>query len=374
MKKTIISFVILLFFNSSASALDAPADRLFSNVTVLNDLQIEANFAEIFLNKNNPMRTQDVWHEGKIIVGAKTIATQIRLRGWSSQHICPFPKLMLKFKSKETQGTIFEGIKKLDLSTHCYPDADQSEKQFFVEMKYAHRESLIYEWLKILGIPAYKTRPAKITYVDRSATGALPTETHQAFFLQHLSEFKEEHLFGREIKPVNDRFRQQWELKNPDKVGTDEAPLYLFESPEKHAQLDRGRLAEVCLFEMIIGNNDWRMNHQELWNVKLFQNQNQAWVTVPLDFNLSALAMGRPPYMTSPVHDEKKQWYDLATFDQKKAIIEKFQSKIPELAASIEFLKAEDEVGYSSYQQTLQEIPRFLNMLRTQIGLPEIKK
>lgn len=372
MKKTILLISILLF-KTLAHAQGVVEDRLFSNFSVLNQIQIEANFAEMFLNKDTG-QGREKWYDGQVHLGSKTIPTQIRMRGYSSMYICPFPKLMLKFKSQDTRGTVLEGVKKLDLATHCYPDSFQGERKFFVEMKYAHREALLYRWLQILGIPAYKARPAKVTYIDRSTTNALPTETHQAFFIQHLSEFMKENGLTREIKPVADQFRADWEKRNPEKVGTDEAPLYVFESPEKHEQLDRARLAEVALFEAIIGNNDWRMNEKELWNVKILMGADQSWKPVPLDFNLSAPILARTPQLNIPQIRTiffRQSWFDLATTGQRLALVEKMISKIPELTTSVEMLNAEDEVGYRIFLQTLEEASLFLNDLKTQLQTPQ---
>jgi hypothetical protein len=92
----------------------------------------------------------------------------VSVRGHTSETECSFPKLKLKVKDGGS----------LKIGTHCGEEPGETLSKKYGRLtneKSPFREALAYRLLETLGVPALRSRPARITYLDSSAgAGAAP--------------------------------------------------------------------------------------------------------------------------------------------------------------------------------------------------------
>ncbi len=339
-------FVGSAWAGESSKVLIAPStNQLFASDDVIA-IRLEAPFSELFARKAGGLfEAKKVWVEGKLFAGEQEIAVRLRMRGYSSLGIvCSFPKLMLKIDKDASKGTVFEGVDKVDLGTHCLEEKEAKEKQFD-GLRFPHREALLYQWAKILEVPTYAARPATVTYTDSSRTSPIPSVTRPAFFLEHLSSLKKR-ANASEIRPVKDSLHPFEDLTAKD------APKLVWKSPEESTTLNRDQLARVALFESLIGNGDWRMSSTELWNVKVLELPSGEWITIPMDFNFSSITLGYPASETNWLYGAFTFW-PAASKETRLRSIEDFEAKKSALLETIEVLKNEDPEGYRIAKESL---------------------
>jgi hypothetical protein len=125
-------------------------------------LTLSAPFADLFAHAR-------LNHE-YAVTGSATIAGRtyegvtFTVRGHTSlrEAECSFPKLKLEFPADS-------GLHNLKIGTHCGETAGAE-----VTAKYGrlaneqspHREAAVYRLIEAIGLPAFKARPARVTYVD----------------------------------------------------------------------------------------------------------------------------------------------------------------------------------------------------------------
>ncbi len=212
--------------------------------------------------------------ELRYVEGIDTISvpTKVRARGHFRRQpqICAFPPLKIKTSQAARQGTLFEAHDELKLVAHCKEDES------------VLREYLLYRIYDILSDHCLRVRPARITYTD--VRGAIPPETHFAFFLEH--------------QDVAD-----------DRMGATQ----LEEVRLKPAMIDEDNLVLVSLFNYLIGNSDWDVLMEK--NIRIFRLPTKPDpILLPYDFDWSG-AVGASytglgedyPYrrLNGPYADEK---------------------------------------------------------------------
>ena len=179
----------------------------------------------------------------------QSMPLRIRTRGHSRRNVrtCTFAPLRLEFDKARTKGTLFDGHGALKLGTHCR--AGQQEIIL--------REHAIYETFNLLTPRSFRSRVAKMTYLD-AATGKLVAE--------------EAGLFVEDDDDVAKRME--------GRIVAVEKPLF--------ASIDAGSLNLMMLFEYMIGNTDFSIIEQH--NVRLVQTQAGRRFAVPYDFDYAGLA------------------------------------------------------------------------------------
>jgi hypothetical protein len=179
----------------------------------------------------------------------QSLPLRIRTRGHSRRNVrtCTFAPLRLEFEKARTKGTIFDGHGALKLGTHCR--AGQQEIIF--------REYAIYRTFNLLTPRSFRTRIAKMTYLD-AATGKVIVE--------------EAGLFVEDDDDVAKRLE--------GRIVTVEKPLFV--------TIEAGSLDLVTLFEFMIGNTDFSIMEQH--NVRLVQTPAGRRFAVQYDFDYSGLA------------------------------------------------------------------------------------
>ena len=336
-----LAATVFLFVGLSSSAQAAdftipPSQKPLFTSHELLEFRLEAPFTTLFKAKENGfLEARKTKVQGKIVVAGKEIPVTIRMRGYSSLGYCTFPKLMLKIDKDAAKGTVFEGTKKLDLGTHCQDPADPESGRMIPHAK-PHREALLYRWAGILGIPAYASRAARATYVDTDSV--LPTGTFDAALFEHLSALLKR-AGAREIRPVNDSLHE----RDPQaEAEDDDGPKYIFKGLEHHPEIDLAHFGKIQIYERLIGNSDFNISPSTIWNLKLIEIPGQKWQFIPLDFNLSNLALGNynPNLMMG---GDEVTHFESQSKDAKIAILDHFLAKRAEIMGTLTALDGEPE-------------------------------
>jgi len=164
--------------------------------------------------------------------------------------ICNFPPLRLKFNKQDVKNTIFKGIKKLKMVTHC-----QDKKKMY--QKYVFREYLAYKLFNLFTQKSFRVRLARVTYID-SGRKNKKLEKY-GFFIEPV-----------EIMAARNQYRY---LK--------------IDSTTKYT-LDSKQSSFLSVFQFMIGNTDW--SYMVDHNVKrLIPKTGGSTIGVPYDFDFSGI-------------------------------------------------------------------------------------
>jgi hypothetical protein len=219
------------------------------------------------------------YHEGTLVYynsagTRKEIEVEARARGGfrKNPENCNFPLLKLKFKKKNVEGTVFEGLKDIKMVTHCQNGIADYEQ-------YLLQEYLIYKSYNIHTPLSLNTRLARIHYLDIQRSN--DTLTRYAFFLE-----------------------------NPEDMASRNGGELLELETAREDKLDQEQLAKMAIFNYMIINTDYSV--PIMHNVILVSRDYfEPPLPVPYDFDWSGL-INIPydsPYVTylseSPVRDYK---------------------------------------------------------------------
>jgi hypothetical protein len=159
-----------------------PPRPLFSSDDLLT-ITFRGAFRELDRDKNreNEERPAEMIVHGDGDA-ADTFAVDIRARGKFRRSHCRFPPIRLDFKTGDMEGTLFEGMNRVKLVTHCDPRRDVYEE-------YVLQEYLIYRAFNLVSDLSFRARLARVTYVD---TGEDDREvTKYAFMIEPKEELAE---------------------------------------------------------------------------------------------------------------------------------------------------------------------------------------
>lgn len=197
------------------------------------------------------------YHDGTLVFydstgTRKEIMVEVRARGHFRKNPdnCDFPPLKLKFRKESVAGTVFEGLKDIKMVTHCQNEIPDYEQ-------YVLQEYLIYKTYNIYTPLSFKTRLARIHYMDMS--GPQDTLTRFAFFRE-----------------------------NPeDMASRNHGELLEFESAPQD-KLDQDQLSLMAIFNYMIINTDYSI--PIMHNVVLVSRDYfEPPLPVPYDFDWSGL-------------------------------------------------------------------------------------
>ena len=261
-------------------ALSSPS--LFSSYDVVS-LQLEAPFNDLF----DHARTDDeyaVTGTLSYVEGGQRITVDgvsITVRGNTSKREteCAFPKLKVQLP-RETRAAapLLDGISSIKIGTHCgeaQNDALSTKYGRLQNEKSPHREALVYKLLEAAGAPTLRTRPARVTYIDKAQSAPLE---RNALLLEDDDDA---------MKRVK---------------GTAELPMESFGSvATRNASIDAARIAFA---QALIGNFDWclkfspddiyRCNEPKpLWNVAAFDLGGGKASLLMKDFDLAGVVVGQ---------------------------------------------------------------------------------
>ncbi|MDJ0749604.1 MAG: hypothetical protein QNJ11_08965 [Woeseiaceae bacterium] len=222
-----------------------------------------------------------------LAVQGTTSEVAVRVRGNNRVDVCGFPPLRLNFRTKEMDGTVFEGQDKLKLVTHC-KGASGYENNVLDEY-------LAYRIFALLTPVSYRVRPLHITYVDSYDSA---TMTRFGFVIESESDV----AARLEGEP--------------------------FEVPSvRKSQLDSAHSALVFVFHYLIANRDWSLGRTEnkescCHNGSLVNLDGRIHV-LPYDFDRSGLVNARYANAgenTRPVRTRVYRGYCMRDLDLDAAI------------------------------------------------------
>ena len=161
---------------------------------------------------------------------------------------CQFVPLTVDFPKDSAKNTIFEGMGKFKLGTHCRPTPEYEN--------YVLREHVAYRVQNMLTDRSFRTRLAKVTY-DDSVSGKSLGE-HNALVFEGDDDVAAR--MGGQIV---------------------ELPHALFDD------VDANQINAVSVFEFFAGNTDWSM--YALHNIKLVRTADGTLLPVAYDLDFTGL-------------------------------------------------------------------------------------
>lgn len=181
-----------------------------------------------------------------------TVSRDIRLRnrGHSRRDVtrCDFPPIRLEFDKAAIVGTLWEGHGGLKLGTHCR-EVNEYEQ-------YVLREHTVYRIHNLITAESFRTRLAKVTYIDPGTKKA--SKPRYGLFIEDDDDVAER-MDGRIIDDMD----ITWAMIQPDSA------------------------TWLGLFEYMIGNTDMSVVAQH--NVRSVETAAGTKRIVPYDFDYSGL-------------------------------------------------------------------------------------
>jgi hypothetical protein len=248
--------LLLVFFLSAlqtgtgfAQTSDTKCEGLFCSEEPL-DLQLELYFDSLLAGGTSERARYSA--SLKILNNKKithTFHVQLSKRGHFRKfpNICDFPPLRIHFDQQETKGTEFADLNKIKIVIHCQNN-DTAFEQYVIQ------EHLIYKAYNVITPYSFKTRLARIRYVDLSKT--FPDVQTFTFFIENPGAL-ETRLNGvcLDVKYV-------W--------------------PEN---LDRKQYALMTMFQYMMINQDWSVSLAH--NVEIFAEKTTfRMLPIPFDFDM----------------------------------------------------------------------------------------
>jgi hypothetical protein len=245
--------VFLVLLAAVAEPSETP-DPLFQSDTTL-DVSITAPLTSLIRERPKDDYLPGVFRFTDGNGRAFELNTEIRTRGNFRHETCDFPPLLLNFRSKELDGTLFENQNKMKLVVHC--DNSRRHEQTIL------REYLAYRVLNAITNMSFKVRLLRVTYVDTDERR--DDQVRYAFLIEH-----------------KNRLGARYELKDLEIAGTSVSSI----------QADRLNLTSI--FEFFIGNTDFSPiagapDDECCHNYVLFGNDIDPIIAIPYDFDQSGI-------------------------------------------------------------------------------------
>jgi hypothetical protein len=241
------------------SAVIRQPSPLFTAHDVL-ELTIHAPFKTIFKERKqessyHPAVMQYPTEDGSV----DSVEIRVKTRGKFrlQRRTCNFPPIRVDLPRKELEGTVFEGQNRLKVVTHCQNGRQEYEQQVILE-------HLTYQIFTLLTERSFRTRLARITYIDTEEDD--DPLTRYAFFIE------DEQMMAE---------RNGWQL-----LETDQVPPWNY---------DQGALTLVEVFQYMVANTDWdgfkKAQDQEICchNLRVIGDPAGPVLPVPYDFDWTGL-------------------------------------------------------------------------------------
>lgn len=250
MKNIIAGLLLITMLPTSLQAQDyslGKAAPLFQSHEIIHmkiTTDLKTLTADVGDERDEHPATLEYYDEGKMV----KVDIQVRTRGnfRRNSNNCSFPPMRINFKKKQVAGTLFDGIDKIKLVTHCR----SKQKKY---QQYVLREYMVYRAFNLITDTSYRVRLAFVTYEDVSSSEK-PIESYAIL-----------------IEP-DDAFEKRFDAKQSDQK-------YLF--PDSTSYYHMGN---VAFFQYMIGNTDWAVSTQH--NISLFTiDPDRPHYSIPYDFD-----------------------------------------------------------------------------------------
>jgi len=178
--------------------------------------------------------------------GAVTVPLRLRTRGIFRLTHCDFPPIRLRFGEDDVRGTLWEGLRRPKLVTHCM---DRTEYEQYLLQEYA-----IYRIYQLFTPVSLSARLLRVTYED--VRGAVRPVTRYAF-----------------VTEDPDRFAERLGGALVDEEGV------------RLARLARSHTAQLSVFQYLVANTDWGVPPRH--NIMLLRTD--TLYAAPCDFDWSGV-------------------------------------------------------------------------------------
>ena len=201
----------------------------------------------------------------------RELDVKIRARGKfrRQRSTCSFPPYWINFKKSQVKGTLFDGLDKVKVVSHCRDGFSSFEP-------YIYKEYLCYRTYNLMTEKSFRVRLARIVYKDMESGRSQTSESHVAFFIEHV-ESLEKRMDAIQVKDKN-------------------------VLPSVVSQED---LCRAELFQFFVGNTDFSFfsgMEECCHNGKVFApvSKENGLIPVPYDFDMSGIV--NTPYSVVDPH------------------------------------------------------------------------
>ncbi len=238
-----------------------PMAPLFLSSETLK-LEINGPLDELFRMRERVSRE---WLDGSMTIThadgqVETIPVRLSTRGRFrlQRTTCQFPPIRIRFRNRETAGTLFEGQDRMKIVTHCQDRRDEFE-QFVLQ------EYLIYKIYSMFTPMSFQVRLAQVTWTGDG--GRREPITRYAFFIEDDGDMAA---------------RNGWDLM-------EDFPLV---PPDDQ---DPATLSLLEVFQYFVGNPDWSAfqappgEQRCCHNVRIIGDFIPPVYPVPYDFDVTGM-------------------------------------------------------------------------------------
>lgn len=196
----------------------------------------------------------NTYHQALLFWNNKALKAKVKTRGnfRRDPDNCDFPPLFIQIDAVDAKNTIFEGLQKLVVVTHCQ-QKDWDFEQMLLE------EYAIYKTYALFTNKSLRVRLAKIRYQDTQNPNNYIEKL--AFFVENFRDL-EKRLQANRLKPI----------------ATDTI---------RYADCNSFLMTQTAVFQFLIGNTDWSVSNQH--NIEIMNFDNQKPIAIPYDFDLSGI-------------------------------------------------------------------------------------
>lgn len=291
----------------SADAPLAGADDLFGDLSAIN-FKLSGPFAQLIAryksgqadppppdagDAGDASNGPEYSEPGTLAWADKTFDVRVGIRGHTSPNDCTFPKYKVEFTNKEQiAGTPFQGHTKFRVNSHCGTASPTTHGGQFSRVQNEIspiREELAYRLLRAAGVPTYRTRLGRISYVDLSATAPIASGTYHGLVIEGGSDT------GKRFVKMG----SQGAAGYPTDGGYLNAADGRAEDAGANATLmDESSKARLLLAESLLANFDWFLKPGtpgHFWNIDVFGATDHApQLPIPQDFDLAMFVRMAP--------------------------------------------------------------------------------
>ncbi len=302
---------------------------VFDDTTIL-ELRLQSDFTYLEAHKieeEYQFGTLGVQYSDSLYMRCQV---RIKTRGQSRKDYCAAPPFWINFKKSNLEVSELKHLSKVKIVNQCHP--------YPLYQNYLLREYLAYKVFEQLHPYSFKTRLAKITYVDTGNQG----ETWQQYaFLIEENDMLGERLALEEVNRPTDEL----------------------------ARLDTTCITALSIAQFLLGNVDWHV--QSGHNIKYYQpspEEDEPVYLVGYDFDLSGFvnpAYGKPIDKLKMIDIRDRRfigcpWSEATLQRCIQQVLDK-QEAIEQTVLNFEYLSREDR----------RDMLRYLNIAFNQLANPK---
>ena len=318
MNRQLCSTILMLLIHAIPTQLSAQESKqsiLFSSQQPLS-IRLDVSLGKVRKHTDDSTFISVVVHYKTPEGLWDSIPSSVRTRGHFRKKHCFFPPLRIKFKKKNTDGTVFEGTKSLKLVMPC--------QSFKTSNDLILKEFLCYQLYEAASPYVFRTRLVDITLNDQDKS--VKTYQLQGIFIED-----------------DDAAAKRYNAK-------------VFEHPKfDPLQFQDTSSLRLDFFQYMIGNTDFSTTF--LHNIKAIQTKNGRFIPIAYDFDMSGVV--NAPYATFDeklgIKSVRERYYKGYCRDEKVAqavredYINREQSIIAVIGAFDKFFDSKEIEGLKKY-------------------------